>query len=187
MGSESSKSGINQFGGWEKGKRCCESDTKYQFVKKLSWADCQMTSDDIYFLQHIGRFATLYTSEFLLNWQDLTHDFIEAEIECSNETCKNNPNKNFVLTIEYGDGVSMNVGKYTKKFSDIKSFNPKSLSVYDLKTILNASKKYEKEPYDLINHNCKIYAESFYHDAEKMDKELDEAGEYAFLARGFYY
>ena len=138
-----------------KWKNCCNK-IFYQKVIKITLARCRLTNSG---LHKISQLCKCFTKG-----QDLSHDFIEAQIECENPDCKNKKERKFYYTIEYGsDGRNMEVGQYKNKLKEINIFNPvHGLTVKSLKTIYdNSSQYFESKDYNFMNHNCKVYAKIF--------------------------
>ena len=178
----SSSSGSDQckYGKWEEGKKCC-NQMYYQEVIKITLASCRMTNSS---LHKMSKLCTCFTKG-----QDLSHDFIEAQIECKNPDCQNKEERKFYYTIEYGsDGRHMDVGQYKNKLKEINIYNPRyGLTVKSLKRIYdNSSQYFEAKDYKFLDHNCKVYAKNFYNNIVKLEEELDDAGEYSWFARAAF-
>ena len=178
--SSSSESNQRKYGEWESGKKCCDK-IFYQKVIKITWARCRLTNSALHKMSQLCKCFT--------KGQDLSHDFIEAQIECENPECKNKKERKFYYTIEYGsDGRCMEVGQYKNILKVINIFNPRhELTVKSLKRIYdNSSEYFKSDNYELLNHNCKVYAKNFYDNLVKLEEELDDAGEYSWFARAAF-
>ena len=178
----SSSSGSDQckYGKWEKGKKCCDQ-IYYQEVIKITLASCRLTNSSLHKMSQLFKCFT--------KGQDLSHDFIEAQIECKNPDCQNKEERKFYYTIDYGsDGRNMDVGQYKNKLKEINTYYPQyGLTVQSLKRIYdNSSQYFEAKDYKLLDHNCKVYAKNFYDNIVKLEEELDDAGEYSWFARAAF-
>lgn len=181
MGNElvsSFESNMRKYGQWEKGIKCCNRKLKHK-IKELRWKSCPLINDIL----------TNISIQFLstgMTYSDISHDFIEAQIECENEECQNKKEKFFCYTIEYGsDGANMDLGSYKRKYKDIESYVPKRKLFINLECLFEASKiAFKASDYNVLTYNCKIYASNFLkiykeHDEKpelvKMDKLSEEA------------
>ena len=110
MGNElvsSFESNMRKYGQWEKGIKCCNRKFKHK-IKELRLKSCPLTNDIL------TQISTHYLSTGM-TYSDISHDYIEAQIECENEECQNKKEKFFCYTIEYGStGALMNLGSYKK-------------------------------------------------------------------------
>jgi hypothetical protein len=167
MGSSDSKSDMVNYGKWEKEKPCCVNRTQ-QYITEIIWASCPLTNEDVEFLVTIGRLSTLLLSEIFLKGQSLSHDFIEAHVECKIHK------KKFCYTLDYGcDGRHMDAGKYNKKYDTYKSFKPEYLSLGELEEVFDKCiNGFEPSDYDFLNRNCKSYAEDVYKNLEQYEEHL---------------
>lgn len=167
MGSSDSKSDMVNYGKWEKDLPCCVNRTQ-QYITEIIWASCPLTNEDVDFLVTIGRLSTLFLSEIFLKGQSLSHDFIEAHVECKIHK------KKFCYTLDYGcDGRHMDAGKYKKKYDTYKSFKPEYLSLGELEEVFDKCiNGFEPSDYDFLNRNCKSYAEDVYKNLEQYEEHL---------------
>ena len=167
MGNElvsSCESNMRKYGKWEKGEKCCDRKFKHK-IKELRWKSCPLTNDII------ANISVHYLSTGL-TYSDISHDFIEAQIECENEECQNKKEKFFCYTIEYGSmGAVMNLGSYKKLYKNIETYIPKRKLYLNLEGQFDSSKlAFKASDYNFLTYNCKIYASTFLTMYKKMDE-----------------
>ena len=155
---------MRKYGEFKKGEKCCDRKFKHK-IKELRWKSCPLTNDII------ANISVHYLSTGL-TYSDLSHDFIEAQIECENEECQNKKEKFFCYTIEYGSmGAQMTLGSYKKLYKNIETYIPKRKLYLNLEGQFDSLKlDFKASDYNFLTYNCKIYASTFL----KMYKEMDE-------------
>ncbi len=166
MGSESGsnsnlESNNNYYGKWTDDKCECKDGDKYVFdddkVTDIYWRSTYLVRDSIRNLSTAGRIITLGISEIWCKGNSLTHDYVEARVECSKCGMEK------WVTFEYGcSGKSWRVGYYSKCYSKNGSINSCSRSFKSILDKYNSLKGFTDKDYRFTSNNCKTFAEKFF-------------------------